>query len=79
MFRCPRCDQDHETILACPHVKAVEFTDGFIFGADVPAIISRVEFLTPRDYGPAVGGGNAPDPGGAETGYRTLGGEKPGR
>lgn len=79
MFVCPRCSQEHETILACPYVKAVEFQDGYVFGADGPAIISRVEFLTPRDYGPVAGGEKSPDPGEGETGYPTLGGARPGR
>lgn len=79
IFKCPRCTETHETILACPYVKAVEFADGFAFGSDAPALISRVEFLTPRDYGPAAGGEKSPDAGGEGTGYPTLGGERPGR
>jgi hypothetical protein len=37
---CARCGQTHD-IIACPHVKAVEF-DG--------DSITRIEFLTPVDY-----------------------------
>ena len=40
---CPRCGEPH-SIVACPHVKAVELHDGdFRF-------IKRVEFLTPADF-----------------------------
>lgn len=74
IFRCPRCSEPHETILACPYVKAVEFSDGFSFGSEGPALISRVEFLTPRDYGPATGGEKSPDASAQETAYQTLGG-----
>lgn len=61
-FRCPRCENaEHETILACPYVKAVEFSDGFTFGSEAPALIARIEFLTPRDYGPVAGGEKSPE------------------
>ena len=44
---CPRCQQPHK-LIACPHVKALEFEDGD------PSRILRVEFLTPADFGPKV-------------------------
>jgi hypothetical protein len=64
---CARCNGAH-TILACPHVKAVEFQDGYYEGEEQPRI-SRIEFLTPADYGPAPAAGEnkLPD-------YQTLGG-----
>lgn len=37
---CARCGQTHD-IVACPHVKAVEFEGDSI---------TRIEFLTPMDY-----------------------------
>ncbi len=72
-FKCPRCVDEHETILACPYVKAVEFLDGYVFGEEAQPIISRVEFLTPRDYGPSAGGEKSPEQAGEQAGYPTLG------
>jgi hypothetical protein len=66
---CARCGEAH-TIIACPHVKAVEFTDGFYEGEDQPRI-TRIEFFAPADYGPAPAPGENPPPG-----YATLGGTK---
>lgn len=40
---CQRCSEGHD-LIACPHVKAVEYAEG--------GRITRVEFLTPADYGP---------------------------
>lgn len=40
--KCQRCGGAH-ALTACMHVKAIEFECG---------VISRVEFLTPADYGP---------------------------
>lgn len=40
---CHRCGGQHE-ILACPYVKAAEF--------DGDGKITRLEYLTPADYGP---------------------------
>ena len=42
---CDRCGGDH-TPIACPYVKAVEFDASGL-------IITRLEFLTPADYGPS--------------------------
>lgn len=72
LFKCPRCAEEHETILACPYVKAVEFADGYAFGSEGPALIARVEFLTPRDYGPVAGGEKSPEPAETEN-YPKLG------
>lgn len=41
---CRRCGGDHE-LIACDYVKAVEFDHTGL-------IITRLEFLTPADYGP---------------------------
>ena len=46
VLKCPRCDGDHAPI-ACPYVKAIEFDPG------AGLIITRLEFLTPADYGPS--------------------------
>lgn len=50
--KCARCAEPH-TLLACPHVKAIDFEYGFVDGAE-SASIRRVEFLTPADYGRAA-------------------------
>ncbi len=42
--KCPRCAAEH-AIMACPFVKAIEIQDGDF------QTITRVEFLTPADYG----------------------------
>lgn len=50
---CPRCGGAHDpfaTPAACPYVKAVEWHES----GDGGLFISRVEFLTPTDFGPAV-------------------------
>lgn len=46
--RCWRCGEPHE-IFACPHVKALEFEDGHVFGGGSSPRVSRIEFLTPAD------------------------------
>ena len=46
VLKCPRCGEDHAPI-ACPYVKAIEFDP--VAGL----IITRLEFLTPADYGPS--------------------------
>lgn len=66
---CARCGGAH-TIIGCPLVKAVEFADGLYEGEEQPRI-TRIEFLTPADYGPAPAPGENPLPG-----YDTLGGTK---
>lgn len=47
--KCPRCGEAHE-IIECPHLKAIEFEDGYVFGAPSPPRVHRLEFLTPADY-----------------------------
>lgn len=69
---CPRCGQPHP-ILACPHVKSVEFADGHVFGGSFQPRISRVEFLTPSDFGAVRRVGT--DAGAADVAYPTLGQE----
>jgi hypothetical protein len=39
--KCPRCGEPHG-IIACPHVKAIEF--------DAEQNIMRVEFMVPVDF-----------------------------
>lgn len=46
---CPRCLQPHP-LLSCPHLKAIEFEDGHVFGSPGPPRVRRLEFLTPSDY-----------------------------
>jgi hypothetical protein len=58
---CPRCSGKHE-IIACPHVKAIEFEDGD------GQTIRRLEFLTPNDF-PRADPRAAPAP----DNYRKLG------
>lgn len=69
-LRCPRCGLNH-TIVACPHVKAIEFSGGYANADADDPVIARVEFLTPADYGPAPAPGENPLPS-----YEKLG-EKP--
>lgn len=66
--RCWRCGADHP-IVACPHVKAVEFSDA------AALTVSRVEFLTPADWGVRASSGQA---GGERSGYPTLNGQNKG-
>lgn len=46
--KCRRCGDAHE-IFACPHVKALEFEDGYVLGGTGAMVVRRVEFLTPAD------------------------------
>lgn len=46
---CPRCREAHE-VIACPHLKAIEFEDGHDFESPSRPLIRRLEFLTPADY-----------------------------
>jgi hypothetical protein len=60
---CPRCGYPHDW-LACPQVKAVEFSD--------VGILQRLEFLTPVDFHKQVGKADEPEP---EGDYPKLGGK----
>lgn len=63
---CRRCGEPHD-IMACPHVKSVEF-------AEDGERITRVEFLTPVDYPPMKASLGTEDT--SAPGYTTLAGER---